>query len=120
MTRDEFFATVTPALLNFAAIAIPALFLWIGAIIRSWTAKQAEETDRRALHMALETGAAAAEQKYGLTGSKTDKAAFAVDYVKKSVPDALANLNPPPDVLVKLALAKRENLENRNAQNPPC
>ena len=120
MTKDEFFATVTPALVSFMAVAIPALLAWITAIVRGWANKQAEKTDRLALHMALETGAAAAEQKYGLAGSKTDKAAFAVDYVKKSVPDALENLNPPADVLIKLAMAKRENLETKHAQNPPC
>jgi hypothetical protein len=63
---------------------------------------------------------AAAEQKYGLTGDKKTKADFAADYVKKSVPDALANLNPSAEVLVKMASAKREQLETKHAQPPPC
>jgi hypothetical protein len=120
MDSNQFFETITPALVSFMAVAIPALLAWITAIVRGWANKQAEKNDRQALHMALETGALAAEQKYGETGDKMAKAAFAADYVKKSVPDAIANLNPPDDVLVKLAMAKRENLEHRNAQTPPC
>lgn len=120
MTKDEFWATVMPALLTFLGIAIPALLTWIGAILKSWTAKQKEAVDRQALHMALETGVVVAEQKYGGTGSKPDKAAYAVEYAKKSVPDAIANLNPPADVLAKLAIAKREQLETSHAQAPPC
>jgi len=120
MTQDEFWTTVTPALLNFLSVAVPALLGYIAYLVRAWVAKVTEAKDREALHSALETGAAAAEQKYGEMGDKLAKAAFAADYVKKSVPDAIANLNPPDDVLVKLAMAKRENLEQRNAQTPPC
>jgi hypothetical protein len=120
MNSDQFFETITPALVSFMAVAIPALLAWITAIVRSWAAKQAEKNDREALHSALETGVAAAEQKYGLAGDKMAKAAFAADYVRKSVPDAIANLNPPDDVLAKLAMAKREQLETKHAEAPPC
>jgi len=119
MTKDDFMATVTPALLNFLAVAIPALLLWIGTLIRSWTNKQAEATDRQALHSAMETGTAAAEKKFsGTNAPASEKAAYAVNYAEKSVPDAIKNLKPTSEVMAKLAMAKQENLSN--AQNPPC
>jgi hypothetical protein len=120
MTNDEFWATVTPALLNFLSVAVPAILGYIAYVIRGWVAKVTEAKDREALHSALQTGVNAAEQKYGIAGDKKSKAEFAADYVKKSVPDALANLNPPQEVLIKLAMAKREELETKHAQNPPC
>jgi hypothetical protein len=107
MTKDEFFATVTPALITFMSVVVPALLAWLTNIIRQWANKQAEAKDREALHSAMQTGAAAAEQKFAKGGTAVDKAAFVVDYVQKSVPDAIKNLNPSAEILAKLAMSKQ-------------
>jgi hypothetical protein len=117
MTRDEFFATVVPALLSFLSVALPALLAWIGTIFKSWKDKQNEATDRQALHSALTTGIQSAEQKY--RGSPDlpakDKVAYAIDYAQKSVPDAIRNLKASTETLVKLTQSKLQQEEKK-----PC
>lgn len=115
MTKDEFFSTVIPALMTFMGVAIPALLAWLTAIVRCWMKKQNEARDREALHSALETGVLAGELKYGANGSRGDVVAYAVDYAQKSVPDAMKALNPPADVLAKIAMSKQTNTEKFNA-----
>jgi hypothetical protein len=101
--------------MTFLGVAVPALLAWLGAILKSWTAKQKEATDRQALHMALETGALAAERKFGRAGPERAKIEYAVDYAQKSVPDAIENLKPSDDVLAKLVMAKQQTTEKPNA-----
>jgi hypothetical protein len=117
MNRDEFLSTVVPALLSFLSVALPALLAWIGSIFQSWKDKQNEATDRQALHSALTTGIQAAEQKYKGSPSlpSKDKVAYAIDYAKKSVPDAIANLKASTDTLIKLTQSKLQQ-EEKN----PC
>jgi hypothetical protein len=108
MTRDEFFATVVPALLSFLSVAVPALLAWIGTIFKSWKDKQNEAVNRQALHSAGTTGMASAEQKYRNSSSisSSDKVAYTVDYMKKSVPEAIRDLQASTEVLNKIALSK--------------
>jgi hypothetical protein len=117
MSKDDFFATVTPALMTFLGVAVPALLAWLGAILKSWTAKQKEATDRQALHMALETGVGAAVVRDHHATSQ-EKARYAVDYARKSVPDAIANLNPSTEVMEKIALSKVATVETQGAKSP--
>src|SRR5215203_7469217 len=114
MGKDEFFAVVTPALISFLAVVVPALFGWLTSIVNNWANKQNEAVDRSALHLALQSGASAATQKYGQDGYKSDKVAYAIDYAKHSVPQAIKNLSPPEGVLVKLAQAKVQTVEPCN------
>jgi F0F1-type ATP synthase membrane subunit b/b' len=117
MTRDEFFATVVPALLSFLSVALPALLAWIGTIFKSWKDKQNEATDRQALHSALTAGIQSAEQKYKNAPDQKaqEKVAYAIDYAKKSVPDAIANLRASTETLTKLTQSKLQQ-EEKN----PC
>jgi hypothetical protein len=117
MTRDEFFATVIPALLSFLSVAVPALLAWIGTIFKSWKDKQNEATDRQALHSALTTGIQSAEQKYKAAPNQQakDKVAYAIDYAQKSVPDAIRNLRASTEMLTKLTQSKLQQ-EEKN----PC
>jgi hypothetical protein len=107
MTREEFFATVTPAFLTFLSVAVPALLTWLTALIRGWVKKQNEAKDREALHMALATGVKAAGEKLGPNASNAAVIEYAVGYAEKSVPDAMKNLKPSAEVLGQIALAKR-------------
>jgi hypothetical protein len=117
MNRDEFLSTVVPALLSFLSVALPALLAWIGSIFQSWKDKQNEATDRQALHSALTTGIQSAEQKYKNAPNQQskEKVAYAIDYAKKSVPDAIANLRTSTETLTKLTQSKLQQ-EEKN----PC
>lgn len=118
MDREQFFATVTPALVTFMSVAIPALLAWLTAIVQRWASKQNEATDRAALHSALQSGVSAAEQKYAKAKEgnyQVEKVAYAIDYAQSSVPDAIRNLSPPKETLIKLAQAKL-----RQQEREPC
>ena len=104
---DDFLKAVTPALLTFLSVAVPALLAWLTNIVRCWANKQNEAKDREALHSALATGMTVAETKYGASGNTSEKVAYAIDHAQKSVPDAMRNLNPPADVLAKIAMSKQ-------------
>jgi hypothetical protein len=108
MTRDEFLTTVVPALLSFLSVALPALLAWIGTIFKDWKDKQNEALNRQALHSAGITGMASAEQKYRNSSSisSSDKVAYTVDYMKKSVPEAIRELKASTEVLNKIAQSK--------------
>jgi hypothetical protein len=110
VSKEEFFATVTPALVNFMAVAVPALLLWATTILRNWTAKEREARDRQALHSALKTGMESAEQKYGARADTKTKVEYAIDYANKSTPDAVANLAPSKEVMIKLAQSKAQEI----------
>jgi hypothetical protein len=110
MTNEEFWATVTPALLSFLSVAVPAILSYIAYIVQSWVAKAREGKDREALHSALQTGVRAAETT---PLPQDEKVLYAVNYARKSVPEALANLAPSAEVLTKLAQSKLE-------ENQPC
>jgi hypothetical protein len=110
MTNDEFWATVTPALLSFLSVAVPAILSYIAYIVQSWVAKAREGKDREALHSALNTGIKSAE---ATTLPASDRVQYAINYAHKSVPDAIKNLAPSHEVMTKLALSKLE-------ENQPC
>jgi type II secretory pathway pseudopilin PulG len=117
MTTNEFLAAVIPALLSFLSIAVPALLAWIATMFKSWKDKQNESVDRQALHSALTTGIQSAEQKYKNAPNQQskEKVAYAIDYAKKSVPDAIANLRTSTETLTKLTQSKLQQ-EEKN----PC
>jgi hypothetical protein len=108
MTKEEFWATVTPALLSFLSVAVPAILSYIAYIVQSWVAKAREAKDREALHSAIKSGTNAAEKQLGDAGTTSEKIAYALDYARESVPDAMRNLKPSQEVLVNLAQAKIE------------
>jgi hypothetical protein len=110
MTNEEFWATVTPALLSFLSVAVPAILSYIAYVVQGWVAKVKEGKDREALHSALNTGIKSAETS---SLDSEAKVLYAVNYARKSVPDAIANLAPSPEVMTKLAQSKLE-------ENQPC
>ena len=96
-------AAVTPLLIDLLAIVLMAALTWAAAWGKRKFGIDIEAKHRDALHSALMTGArlAAARQ---LTGPGALQ--LILDYVRKSVPDALATLAPSQAVLTDLADAK--------------
>lgn len=97
------FAAVTPLLIDLLALVLMAALTWAAAWGKRKFGIDIEAKHRDALHSALMTGArlAAARQ---LTGPGALQ--LIMDYVRKSVPDALATLAPSQAVLTDLADAK--------------
>ena len=96
-------AAVTPLLIDLLAIVLMAALTWAAAWGKRKFGVDIEAKHRDALHSALMTGArlAAARQLTGLGALQ-----LILDYVRKSVPDALASLAPSQAVLTDLADAK--------------
>ena len=89
MTKEEFFATVTPALLSFLSVAVPAILSYIAYIVQSWVAKAgrrgtARRSTRRSRPARMRPRRSWARCRY------QDKVAYAIDYARESVPDAIA------------------------------
>lgn len=99
-------AAVTPLLIDLLAIVLMAALTWAAAWGKRKFGIDIEAKHRDALHSALMTGArlAAARQ---LTGPGALQ--LIMDYVRKSVPDALAALAPSQAVLTDLADAKLQD-----------
>lgn len=77
---SQFLALVLPALIDLLTPAFAAL---IAALLYKWTGVQVEQKHMLALQSALQNGA-----RLLLSGKTVDDA---IDYVERSVPDALAN-----------------------------
>ncbi|MEE2860872.1 MAG: hypothetical protein VYB46_08680 [Pseudomonadota bacterium] len=92
-----------PPLLEITSIVLLAVLTWTAAWAKRKFGIDIEAKHRDALHSALMSGAqlAAARQ---LTGKAA--VALILDYVRQSVPDALAKLSPDLKILTDLAEAK--------------
>ena len=99
----ELYATVLPLLLSaIAAWLARALITAAGEAKRRWGI-EIEARHREALHSALMSGITAALNR-GLAGQQAVDAA--ISYAARSVPDALAKLEPDAAVLAELTVAK--------------
>ena len=97
----------SPYILELLGVLLTGIIGWAAAAARRKWGIEIEARYREALHSALMTGAQLA-MKHELTG----KAAIdlVLRYIKQSVPDAIGNLKPSPDVLTDLAKAKLEQV----------
>ena len=97
----------SPHILELLGVLLTGIIGWAAATARRKWGIEIEARYREALHSALMTGAQLA-MKHELTG----KAAIdlVLRYIKQSVPDAIGNLKPSPDVLTDLAKAKLEQV----------
>ena len=104
---DTFIAAASPGIIDLIGLALTGIIGWAAAAARRKWGIEIEARYREALHSALMTGAQLA-MKHELTG----KAAIdlVLRYIKQSVPDAIGNLKPSPDVLTDLAKAKLEQV----------
>lgn len=104
---DTFIAAASPGIIDLIGLALTGIIGWAAAAARRKWGIEIEARHREAMHSALMTGAQLA-MKHELTG----KAAIdlVLRYIKQSVPDAIGNLKPSPDVLTDLAKAKLEQV----------
>lgn len=96
-----------PHLLELIGLAITAIIGWgVRQASKRWGI-EVEAKHREALHWALFTGAQLALERR-LTGKAALDLILA--YARRSVPDAIINLQPAPEVLTDLAKAKLEQV----------
>ena len=97
---DTLIGTLSPQISDLLALALLAIFGLIAQTVRSIGGLQAEKIWREALHSALETGAARSD------GPQEARVTQAVEYARRTVPDAIRKLKPTNVVLSDLALSK--------------
>lgn len=99
----EILTAILIGIFGLIAAAVRRMIDGIGPRIGQLLGLQAERIWREALHSALESGA----ERMLLSTLDTDARVEAVvDYARRSVPEAIANLSPGPGVLADLARAK--------------
>jgi hypothetical protein len=112
MTSSTLWDALSPILADALAILLSAVIAWVANVFRQKFNIEIEANQREALHSALTTGVHAALQAVGgtvaglLPITKADIISSAIEYTKKSVPDAIAGLKPTPEILTTLATAK--------------
>jgi hypothetical protein len=117
-------AAISPYLFTAVSAAVVAVLTWATNLFHKWTGIQIEARHREALHSAAMTGVAAAFNKIG---QKADTITLdvrsivvkeGVDWVMKSVPDALGYFNLSPQALATLIESKIELLLQGKATQP--
>ncbi len=104
---DVLTTAAAPHLLELIGLAITAIIGWgVRQASKRWGI-EVEAKHREALHWALFTGAQLALERR-LTGKAALDLILA--YARRSVPDAIINLQPAPEVLTDLAKAKLEQV----------
>jgi hypothetical protein len=103
---DELLEALAPHLLELISALATAIIGWLAAQAKARWGLEIEARHREALHSALMTGVKHALSE-GVQG-RTAITRAAVDYVRTSVPDALAALKPQPDQLTDMAEATLE------------
>ena len=104
---SELMEALAPHLVDASMAVVSLATGYVVILIRRYTGIQIEERHRQALHSAIRTAVVAMTER-GLTGEDLVKAVK--DYVRQSVPDALAWLVPGDGVLSTLIKAKVREL----------
>ncbi|WP_193668097.1 hypothetical protein [Paracoccus kondratievae] len=104
---QQIIASAAPHLLELVSLAITAIIGWAAAAVRRKWGVEIEARHREALHWALTTAAQLAV-KNQLTGKSAVD--LMLEYVRRSVPDAIGSLRPSAEVLTDLAQAKLEQV----------
>lgn len=121
---DELLIALTPHLLEMIAAVATFILGWLANWTRARWSIEIEARHREALHSALMTGV-----RHALARGLREQDAVAkatVDYVRVSVPDALAALRPRQQLLIEMAEAKLEGWRGprrpspRPISRPPC
>jgi hypothetical protein len=98
---DQLTTALSPILTELLGYGVLLILGYIGLLIRKYLGTKAEAVWREALHSALKNGA--------LQSDLIDPDAIAmdaVDYAKRSVPDAIRKLKADDGVMTQLARAK--------------
>jgi hypothetical protein len=105
-------ALVAPYLFTAVSAGVVAVLGWLTALFKQWTGIQIEARHREALHSAAMTGVAAAFNKIGQRADtitldvRTALVKEGVEWMLKSVPDALKYFDLSPQTLATLVEAK--------------
>lgn len=102
-TVSDVINTVMPDVLKIVSVVLMFILGWVLKWIRAKTGIDIQAAHRESMHSALMTAARLAVARQ-LTGQAA--MSLILEYVRKSVPDALASLKPSPDVLKELAESK--------------
>lgn len=105
---DNFIIAAQPYALEIVGLALTAVIGFAANKARQKWGLDIEEKHRMALHQALMTAARLALAKQ-LTGAAAIE--LALDYAKRSVPDAIRKLNPPQAVIEDIAKSKLEQVK---------
>lgn len=110
----DMMTAITPGLIEIIGVLLTGIVAWVAAKAREKWGIDIEARHREALHWALFSGA-----QLAMANELTGKAALelVLHYVNQSVPDAIASLNPAPDVIVDLAKAKLEQAAAEKARD---
>lgn len=106
---DAFLAIFGGYLGEFLAFVITGLLGWALSSVRRFTNAKFEAIMRDALHSAITTAVTKGDAEGNLT---TDNL---LDYIKRSVPDAINALKASDDILIDLIKSKVGMLINRNS-----
>lgn len=100
---NQLLAAIEPILAEILGVVFLAMIGSMFAAVKRLFGAQVEQALRGALHSALDTGA---QRQIGAAGHMEPAAEAVVDYVRRSVPDAVRKLGATDDVLRDLARAK--------------
>ena len=100
---DSLIAPFAPFIAEGLATLLTLIFGWVAVAVRRYFGLQAEAIMRDALHRAIETGL---KQAPLLKMSEEDAVNVAVDYARRSVPDAIIGLRATQTVLKQIAMSK--------------
>jgi uncharacterized integral membrane protein len=104
--------TAVPYVLTALSAVVSGILAWLAALFQRWTGIRIEAEHREALHSAAMSGVAAALTKFRVSAEKvrfevsSPVVADAVEWMLKSVPDAIRALGATPENLRALVLSK--------------
>jgi len=107
-----FLGELLPLLREVLSLVLLAILGWLAMWIKRKFGLDIEETHRKALHSAILTGIGRAASRYGsgLTNIRVDVdsplVADAVNYVLRSVPDAVKKLGATPEFLAEMVVGR--------------
>ena len=101
----ELWTAIEPAVLELLALVLTIAIAFAAAQLRAWTGIEIAAKHREALHEAVMSGVLSASKHGMATGTETFRA-HVLAHVRASVPDALAYLDPLPDVLQNIVERK--------------
>lgn len=104
---QEIMEALAPHLIEAFMALVTLATGYVVVLVKRYTGIQIEERHRQALHSAIHTGVLALADK-GLSGEQLIEGVK--DYIRQSVPDALAYLIPGEGVLATLIRAKIKQL----------
>lgn len=105
---DPLFPQITSSLVDLGVLIVSALIGRLLVVLRQRYGLEIEARHREVLHRAILTGLTAAQglEVDGVRLPDPLAVREAVDYARRSTPDAIKALNARPDVLVAIAEAK--------------